>query len=95
MGTESRKSRLSLTCFCLALLALFAAGCHGSKLKEATLPEVNRAMQAMTMGRGVAPTNVLELTNYLGQMGESLPTPPAGKKLVIDPVSNQVIFAEQ
>ena len=95
MGIESRKSRLPLTCFCLALLALLAAGCHGSKLEEATLPEVNRAVQAMTMGRGFAPTNVLELTNYLGQMGKSLPTPPAGKKLIIDPASNHAVFVEQ
>ena len=62
--------------------------------REATLDELNRALSVMSMGAGRPPANVHDLTNFPSLRGKTLPKPPAGKKLVLDPVSKRVIFAD-
>jgi hypothetical protein len=82
----------------MALVALLASGCNRQSSRagdEATLPELNRAMSAWTMANGAAPKDVSQLTNFLALQGKSLPKPPPGKKLAIDPASRQVIFTDQ
>lgn len=82
----------------LALIVLLASGCGRASARagpEATLPELNRALSVWTMAHGAAPQDVSQLTNILALQRKSLPKPPPGKKLVIDPASQQVIFADQ
>ena len=66
----------------------------GGNSGEATLDELNRALSVMSMGAGRPPANVHDLTNFPSLRGKTLPKPPAGKKLVLDPVSKSVIFAD-
>ena len=86
--------------FLCLLAAALAAGCSkggaaGPKGPEATLPELNRALQGVAMsGRGY-PSDLNELTNFPTLRGKRLPTPPPGKKLAIDPATHQVVFADQ
>ena len=82
---------------CLAL-ALTISGCAKSATTasgEATLDDLNRALSVMSMGSARPPVDVNELTNFPSIKGKSLPTPPAGKKLVIDQGLKQVVFADK
>lgn len=47
------------------------------------------------MAKGSYPAAVSELTNFPTLQGKRLPTPPAGKKLAVDPATCQVVFADQ
>jgi hypothetical protein len=81
------------------LLAGLLAGCGkgggNNKSGEASLAELNRAASAVAMmNGGKPPRSIDELTNVLSQQSLRLPTPPAGKKLVID-ASGQVSFGDQ
>jgi hypothetical protein len=81
------------------LLAGLLAGCGkgggSNQGGEASLAELNRAASAVAMmNGGRPPRSVDELTNLLSQQSLRLPTPPAGKKLVID-ASGQVSFGNQ
>ena len=94
--TNSGLVGLPATSFVTAALIATLCGCgskSGSK-SEATIDELNRAMAVMSMS-GKVPQNVYELTNFPALQGKSLPTPPAGKKLVIDAGKRQVVFADQ
>jgi len=84
--------------YSIALLAAALAGCSksGSTAKEATLPELNRALVAWsTMNSGPPPTEVSGLTNSPALRGKRLPTAPAGKKFVIDPVRGAVVLVDR
>lgn len=81
------------------LLAGLLAGCGkvggDNKSGEASLAELNRAASAVAMmNGGRPPRSINELTNVLSQQNLRPPTPPAGKKLVIDG-SGQVTFDNQ
>jgi hypothetical protein len=84
---------------CLAMaLAVMISGCDRRSSGadgEATLPELNRIVSVLTMKNHVAPNDVSQLTNFLNLEGKSLPKPPPGKKLVIDPISHLVVFTDQ
>ena len=80
------------------VVALTVPGC-GRKTEshsgEATLDELNRALVVMAMGSPRRPTDVNDLTNFPSLRGKTLPKPPPGKKLVIDPAQQRVVFADQ
>jgi hypothetical protein len=82
------------------LAATLVAGCSkggtaGPKGPEASLVELNRAMQMWAMTKGSYPSDLSQLTNFPALHGKRLPTPPAGKKLAIDPATREVVFADQ
>lgn len=83
----------------LAPLAMTLSGCtrenRAATGPEATMVELNRAVAAMTMMNGRCPTDLNALTNFPYLRGKTLPPPPAGKKLVIDPTARQVVLADQ
>jgi hypothetical protein len=88
----------------LALILMFCAvtglGCHKSGPAAgdgtaATLPELNRALSLWMMTKGQMPQDVSALTNSVALKGKRLPVAPPGKKLVIDPATKQVVFADQ
>jgi hypothetical protein len=61
----------------------------------ASLAELNRALSLSTMSGGLAAEDVSALTNSPVLRGKRLPVPPPGKKLVIDPGTRQVVFADE
>jgi hypothetical protein len=80
------------------LLTLSVCGCGrrgGASSGEATLEDLSQAMTVMSMGGGHRPTSVSDLTNFPTLRGKTLPKPPAGKKLAIDPARQQVVFVDQ
>jgi hypothetical protein len=80
------------------VIAVAACGCGkqaGTHSGEATLDELNRALAVMSMGGGRPPASVNELTNFPSLRGKTLPKPPAGKKLAIDPAQHQVVFVDE
>jgi hypothetical protein len=83
----------------MALMLSALVGCGRGKNsaagKEATVADLNRAVAALTMMNGRCPASVSELTNFPLLQGKTLPVPPAGKKLVIDPATRQVVIADQ
>jgi hypothetical protein len=93
------KQLLQLRGFCgSALLAAALIGCSksGGTAREATLSELNRTLVAWsTMNSGPPPAEVSGLTNSPALRGKRLPTPPAGKKFVIDPVRREVVLVDQ
>ena len=82
---------------CLVVLAL-ASGC-GQKLtgvaNAASLDDLNRALTVVTMRSGSFPPSTNELAAFLAIGGKSMPVPPPGKKLVIDPDKHQFVLLDQ
>jgi hypothetical protein len=81
----------------VGLMVSLMTGCgknEGKSSDELTLEELNRALSVMVMA-GKGPTQVSDLTNFPALKGRKLPTPPPGKKLVLDPTTRQVVFADQ
>lgn len=80
------------------LLAVAMSGC-GKKATvnsgEATLDELNQVLSVMSMGTSHPPTSVNQLTNFPTLRGKTLPQPPPGKKLTIDPATRSVVFISQ
>lgn len=83
----------------LAAALLFGAmGCSrapSQKETEASLPELNRALQMWIMGHGSFPSDLGQLTNIPALKGKHLPAPPPGKKLAFDPVARQITYVDQ
>lgn len=81
---------------CLVVLAL-ASGCGRPKTgaeNAASLEELNRALTVVAMRSGSFPPSTNELAAFLAISGKTLPVPPPGKKLVIDPSQRQFILAD-
>ena len=81
-----------------AALLIGGTGCSKNPSQagaEATLPELNRAMQMWFMTQGSYPTDVNQLTNSPALKGKHLPAPPAGKKLALDPVAHEITYVDQ
>jgi hypothetical protein len=77
-----------------------ALGCGkgktGAQAGEAmTLPEANRFLQMWTMTGKPGPATLNELTNMPCFTGKQLPSPPPGKRLVLDPATHQIVLADQ
>ena len=86
---------LFLTC----LLALgLASGCSQKKTgaeDAASLDELNRALSVVAMRSGSFPSSTNEVAAFLALSGKTLPVPPPGKKLVIDPSKRQFVLIDQ
>jgi hypothetical protein len=80
------------------IFTLAVCGCgkrSGQHSGEATMFELNQALSIMSMGGKHPPANVNDLTNFPSLHGKSLPKPPVGQKLVIDPSQGRVVFVDQ
>ena len=81
-----------------AALLVGALGCSRSSSPtgvEASLPELNRALQMWLMGHGSYPSDLGQLTNIPALKGKRLPAPPPGKKLGFDAVTHQLTYVDQ
>lgn len=86
--------------FLAGLLVLcFATGCGHKKNAEpenaASLEDLNRALSVVAMRSGFNPPPTNELAKFLALSGKTMPSPPPGKKLVMDPVKRQFILVDQ
>jgi len=59
------------------------------------MDELNQALSIMSMGGKRPPAHVYDLTNFPSLKGKALPTPPAGKKLIINHSINQVVLVDE
>ncbi|MEO6034365.1 MAG: hypothetical protein ABIQ35_03835 [Verrucomicrobiota bacterium] len=78
----------------LALFGFFLLGCgkKTSSQSDASLPELNRALQSVAMAKGRFPENVDDLSEFLALQGKRVPAPPPGKKFVIDATNRVVVL---
>ncbi|MEO5802824.1 MAG: hypothetical protein ABIR24_04790 [Verrucomicrobiota bacterium] len=81
--------------FLLFGFALVGCGKKTADPSEASLPELNRALQTVAMAKGKFPERVEDLTEFLALQKKRLPTPPPGKKLVIDSTNRIVVLVDQ
>jgi hypothetical protein len=85
--------------FLTFLLALgLVAGCGQKKTgpqNAASLDELNRALAVVAMRSGSLPSSTNEVAAFLALSGKTLPVPPAGKRLVIDPSKRQFVLIDQ
>ena len=81
----------------LALISLSLAACgkKSSPETEATLPELDRALQSVAMAKGKLPEKVEELSEFIALQGKRLPAPPPGKRYVIDSTNRRVVLVAQ
>ena len=75
--------------------SLAACGQKTSPQTEATLPELDRALQSVAMKKGKLPEKVEELSEFMALQGKRLPTPPPGKRYVIDAPNRKVVLVSQ
>jgi hypothetical protein len=68
---------------------------NGTLENAASLEDLNRALPVVTMHGGGFPPSTNELARFLALSGKTMPVPPSGKKLAIDPVSHQFVFVNQ
>lgn len=86
---------LSLIFLGLAL-ALSGCGKKGSAhANEATLDELNRDLSVMTMHAGGQLPGTNEFNQFLAATGKTFPTPPPGKKIVLDPDAKKFVIQDQ
>ena len=82
---------------CLVVLGL-VSGCSQKKTgieNAASLDELNRALTVVTMRKGSFPPSTNELAAFLAVSGKTMPAPPPGKRLVIDPDKRQFVLLDQ
>ena len=88
---------------CLLLSALLVVGlitgCGHKKNtgpeNAASLEELNRALSVVAMRTGYIPPPTNELAKFLALSGKTMPVPPAGKKLVLDPVKRHFSLMDE
>jgi len=78
--------------------ALLATGCgkrSSTQANAATLDELNRDLSAViTHGGGRLP-NTNEFNHFLAATGKTFPTPPPGKRIVLDLDAKKFILQDQ
>ncbi len=82
------------------LLALgLATGCGHKKKSSpesaATVEDLNRALVVVVMHTGSFPPPTNELAKFLALSGKTMPVPPPGQKLVIDPAKRLFVLVDQ
>jgi hypothetical protein len=73
-------------------------GCGQKKAateKTASLEELNRALTVVAMRAGYSPPPTNALAKFLALTGKTMPVPPPGKKLVIDPAKRQFVLVDE
>jgi len=81
----------------VCLVLGFATGCGQKKAaagNAASLEELNRALSVVAMRSGYSPPPTNELAKFLALSGKTMPVPPPGKKLVLDPVQLRFVWAD-
>ena len=86
--------RILLLAVALLVGAMGCSRAPSQKGTEASLPELNRALQMWLMGHGSFPSDLGQLTNIPALKGKQLPAPPPGKKLAFDPVAGPATDVE-
>jgi len=76
------------------LLAITGCNKTSAPKGEVTLAEMNRAVGRMSM-MGRPPQTVDELTNFHAFKGRPLPVPPAGKKLILNQSTREVVVVDK
>ena len=80
------------------LTGLLLAGCgskNSAKANEATLDELNRDLSVMVMHAGGRLPNTNEFNQFLAATGKNIPTPPPGKKIVLDRQAGKFVVQDQ
>ena len=75
-----------------------ASGCGHKKTgaeNAASMDDLNRALAVVTMRSGSFPPSTNELATFLAISGKTMPVPPPGKRLVIDPGKRQFVLVDQ
>ena len=99
--TNSRMKKsiklLAASILALGFCAIGITGCGKASApkNEVTLAEMNRVVSMMAMSPVGPPRTVDELANFPAFKGRPFPTPPAGKKFVIDPASHQIVIVDR
>ncbi|HTL72411.1 MAG TPA: hypothetical protein VL863_03840 [bacterium] len=93
-------NKFAIRFFALGLCLVFITGCHPAKpatdigsRPEASLEEVNEALVTWNLYKASYPSNLVELESA-PFFKKRLPTPPAGKKLVLDRTGKAVFVNE-
>lgn len=77
---------------------LLSSGCGkntSTHANEATLDELNRDLSAMVTHSGGRLPSTNELNEFLAATGKTFPTPPVGKKIVLDPAAKKFVLQDQ
>jgi len=81
------------------LVVAFTTGCGHKKNtgpeNAASLEDLNRALSVVAMRTGYVPPPTNELAKFLALSGKTMPAPPPGKKLVLDPVKRQFCLMDE
>ena len=78
--------------------ALLAAGCgknSSTQANAASLDELNRDLSAMVTHGGGRLPDTNEFNRFLAATGKTFPTPPPGKKIVLDPAAKKFVIQDQ
>lgn len=96
-GTAPLPRMNYLSTICLLALMLTVGCGHRKAAAEnaASLDDLNRALSVVVMHGGSFPPSTNELTKFLALSGKTMPVPPPGKKLVIDPGKRQFVLVDQ
>lgn len=84
--------------FASLLVLGLATGCGRKQTgaqSAASLEDLNRALSVVAMRSGYSPPPTNELAKFLALSGKTIPIPPPGKKLVIDPAQRQFVLVDQ
>jgi len=84
-------------------LALLMAGCSKKTAPEnlpvqaeaASLDDLNRALPVVVMLKHSFPPSTNDLAAFLKQSGKTMPVPPPGKKIVLDPAAKLFVIVNQ
>ena len=80
-------------------LVLTLSGCGKNSSdgprNQATLADLNRIVSTLNTVGGGKPLDTNQVAAFLASEGKSLPVPPAGKKLAVNPATRQYEFMDQ
>ena len=86
-------------CFLVLGLLLTLSGCSKKSSdgpqNQATLADLNRVVSTLTTVGGGKPLDTNQVAAFLAAQGKTFPVPPAGKKLSLNPATQQYEFMDQ
>ena len=75
--------------------ALVGCGKKETAASEASLVELDLALQSAAVANGKFPEKIDELSDFLALQGKRLPAPPPGKQFAIDSTNRTIILVSQ
>lgn len=78
--------------------AALLAGCgkeHAAHAEGATLDELNRDLSTLILHDGGRLPGTNEISQFLAATGKTFPAPPAGKKIILDPIARKFVVQDQ